>query len=138
NSAIALKKCGVLSSVHWDETLDFCCQTLVGLYRQHPSLAGFIIDEQKAFGVVHSQKATEVVGANAPRQAHIDAAAGFYGKVLRFAKTKFPEKLTLLFTEIVQPDDVIEACSRLPHLDYFGVDGRPWDAEYDRTLERGD
>src|SRR5690606_31347388 len=43
------KVCGVISSVHWPETLNFFQQTLRALYLQHPEIAGCIIDEPKAF-----------------------------------------------------------------------------------------
>lgn len=126
------KICGVISSVHWPETLEFFQQTLSALYAQHPELAGCIIDEPKAFRVDHSPKAQQVLGRDAPRQAHIRAAADFYERVCAFAKREFPDKQTLLFTEASHPDDELQACVGMKHLDYVGLDGRPWDLETDR------
>lgn len=125
---------GVISSVHWPETLAFFCDNLAELYRQHPRLAGFIIDEPKGFIPDYSPKAIEMLGAAAPRQAHLEAAARFYDEVCAFAKTIRPDLLTLLFMQAHYPDDQIEVCARMRHLDYFGADGRPWDLETDQWL----
>lgn len=122
---------GVISSVHWPETLQFFRDTLAELYRQHPSLAGIVIDEPKAFQVDHSAKAREVLGAGAPRQAHLRAAAQFYDQVCGFSKQLHPEKLTLLFNQAHYHDDEIGVCAAMRNLDYFGADGRPWDLEAD-------
>lgn len=123
---------GVISSIHFPETLQFFRDTLAELYRQHPSLAGIIIDEPKAFQVDHSPKAREALGADAPRFAHLAAAARFYDEVCAHAKRHFPEKLTLLFNQAHYQDDEIGLCAAMRHTDYFGADGRPWDLETDR------
>jgi hypothetical protein len=124
--------CGVISSIHWPETLQFFRESLRELYRQHPSLAGVIIDEPKAFQMDHSPQARAMLGANAPRAAHLAAAARFYDEVCGYAKQLRPEKLTLLFNQAHYQDDEITLCSRMRNTDYFGADGRPWDLETDR------
>lgn len=128
---------GVISSVHWPETLRFFCDTVSELYRQHPTLAGLIIDEPKAFLMDYSAKAREVLGANAPRQAHLAAAARFYDEVCGYAKRLFPEKLTLLFNQAHYPDDQNTLCASMRNTDYYGADGRPWDLDADRRWEGG-
>lgn len=130
-SDVAGDTSGVISSVHWPETLQFFRDYLTTLYRQHPALAGLIIDEPKAFIPDHSLKAKEALGAAAPRQAHLEAAARFYDDVCAFSKTIRPDLMTLLFMQAHYPEDQREVCARMPHLDYFGVDGRPWDLEVD-------
>jgi hypothetical protein len=122
---------GVISSVHWPETLQYFRDTLTELYRQHPSLAGIIIDEPKAFQIDHSPRARAVLGANASREAHLAAAARFYDEVCGHSKQLFPEKLTLLFNQAHYRDDEITLCAAMRHTDYFGADGRPWDLEAD-------
>jgi hypothetical protein len=123
--------CGVISSVHWPETLQYFRDTLAELYRQHPSLAGIIIDEPKAFQIDYSAKARAILGENAPRAAHLAAAARFYDEVCGHAKRLFPEKLTLLFNQAHYKDDEIRLCAAMRHTDYFGADGRPWDLKAD-------
>lgn len=133
SSAVAPETSGVISSVHCPQTLEFFKRTLSTLYAQHPSLAGFIIDEPKAFRADHSAWAREKLGVDARREAHLQAAADFYDQVCAFAKREFPEKMTLLFTEANHPKDELEVCARMRHLDYVGIDGRPWDPATDRN-----
>lgn len=130
-SGFAPKVSGVISSVHWPETYEFFINTLSELYRQHPLLAGLILDEPKGFHVDYSAKAIEVLGKDAPRIAHMQAAAAFYDRVCAFAKQKYPDKMTLLFTQVNNAGDEIDLCVSMRHLDYFGGDGRPWDLAAD-------
>jgi hypothetical protein len=123
--------CGVISSVHWPETLQFFRDALAELYCQHPSLAGIVIDEPKAFQVDYSPKARAVLGEQASREAHLAAAARFYDEVCGHSKQLFPDKLTLLFNQAHYRDDEIALCAALRNVDYFGADGRPWDLDAD-------
>lgn len=123
---------GVISSIHWPDTLQFFRDSIAELYRQHPSFAGLIIDEPKAFLIDYSAKARAVLGADAPREAHFAAAARFYDEVCDYAKRQFPEKITLLFNQAHYPDEIITRCATMRHTDYFGADGRPWNLESDR------
>lgn len=136
-SGFATKVSGVISSVHWPETYEFFTKTLADLYRQHPALIGFILDEPKGFHVDYSAKAIEVLGKDAPRAAHLKAAADFYDRVCAFAKKQYPDKLTLLFTQMHNDEDEIELCAAMRHLDYFGGDGRPWDLAADNAWKGG-
>lgn len=126
---------GVVSSIHWPDTLGFFCTQLSELFRQHPRLAGLLIDEPKGFFEDHSQRAREQLGADAPRQAHLEAAAQFYSEVCAYAKSLRPDLLTLLFMPSHDPDDQLAVCAGMKHLDYFGADGRPWDLGTDQRWE---
>jgi hypothetical protein len=134
-TAIGPKVSGGISSVHHPETLKFFCDTLAELYRQHPALAGFIIDEPKNFIMDRSKLALEALGADAPLTAHYGAARDFWTKVCAFAKQRWPEKLTVLFQQAHNGPDELAASAGVQHLDYYGADGRPWDAAADKTME---
>lgn len=129
---------GVICSIHWPETRQFFRDTLAELYRQHPALAGIIIDEPKAFRVDHSPRAREVLGPNATLQEHFAAAARFYDDVCADAKALGPERLTLLFSPAHSDDHHIALCAAMRQTDYFGADGRPWDLEADRRWASSD
>jgi|GEM_PF-482363 len=128
---------GAISSIHHPDTLKFFCDTLTELYKQHPTMAGFIIDEPKGFQVDKSQMAVEALGADAPVAAHIAATRDFFGKVCAFAKQKWPDKLTFLFQKAHNGADELAAGAAVPHLDYYGCDGRPWTLEDDKKMAGG-
>jgi hypothetical protein len=129
------KVSGAISSVHHPDTLKFFCDTLAEMYQQHPGLAGFIIDEPKCFIFDQSKRAVAALGKDAPMTAHYGAARDFWSKVCAFAKQKWPDKLTFLFQQAHNPADELAAGAGVQHLDYYGVDGRPWDAATDKTME---
>ena len=123
---------GVISSIHHPKTLAFFCDSLGEMYRQHPAMAGFIIDEPKCFNVDTSTMAVAALGANAPLTAHLGAARDFFSKVCRVAKEKWPDKLTVMFQKADNhtPDELAAGGGVSP-LDYYGCDGRPWTKEDD-------
>lgn len=128
----------VISSIHHPKTLQFFCDTLVELYRQHPAMAGFILDEPKAFNVDTSPMAVATLGANAPVDAHLGAARDFYSKVCRFAKERWPDKLTILFQKAANHTPAeLAAGGGVGPLDYYGCDGRPWTIEEDKRFPHG-
>ncbi|MBI5692498.1 MAG: hypothetical protein HZC55_20640 [Verrucomicrobia bacterium] len=136
-TAIMPKVSGGISSVHHPDTLKFFCDTLAELYRQHPHLAGFIIDEPKCFIIDKSKAAVAALGEDAPITAHYGAARDFWSKVCAFAKQRWPDKLTFLFQQAHNGADELAAGAGVQHLDYYGADGRPWDAATDKTMEGG-
>lgn len=136
-SAIMPKVSGGISSVHHPDTFKFFCDTLAELYRQHPDLAGFIIDEPKCFIFDQSKHAVAALGANAPMTAHFGAARDFWSRVTAFAKQRWPDKLTFLFQQAHNPPDELAAGAGVQNLDYYGADGRPWDAAADKLMEGG-
>lgn len=129
---------GVISSIHHPKTLAFFCNTLAELYRQHPAMAGFIIDEPKCFNVDTSKLAVAALGADAPLTAHLGAARDFFSQVCRFAKERWPDKLTLLFQKADnhRPEELAAGGGVAP-LDYYGCDGRPWTLEDDAKFTSG-
>ena len=128
----------VISSIHHPKTLAFFCDTLAELYGQHPTFAGFIIDEPKCFTIDTSKMATAALGEGAPLTAHLGAARDFYSKVCRFAKEKWPDKLTLMFQKADNNSaDELAAGGGVAPLDYYGCDGRPWTKEDDAKMAHG-
>lgn len=125
---------GAISSVHSPETFDFFCATLTEMYRQHPTMAGFVIDEPKCFVVDRSKQALAALGDEAPEAAHLAAAGAFFSRVCRFAKDNWPDKLTLMFQQANLPAAELAAGAAVQHLDYYGADGRPWGLEDDRKM----
>lgn len=136
-TAVNPRVSGAISSVHHPDTLKFFCDTLAEMYRQHPAMAGFIIDEPKCFIFDQSPMAIAALGKDAPPVAHFNAARDFFTKVCAFAKQKWPDKLTLLFQQAHNPADELAAGAGVQHLDYYGADGRPWTREDDKKMEGG-
>ena len=128
----------VISSIHHPKTLQFFQDMLAELFRQHPTLAGFILDEPKAFNVDKSPMAVAALGADAPLEAHLSAARDFYSKVCHFAKERWPDKFTILFQKADHhsPAELAAGGGVVP-LDYYGCDGRPWTREEDDRFPHG-
>jgi len=122
---------GVISSVHYPETYQFFCDSLDSLFKQF-NIAGVIWDEPKGFRTDYSQEAVRKLGKEAPKEAHLKAAADFYGRVSQYVKDKYPEKPVCLFVPANSDQDQIEIAAQINPLDYFGCDGRPWDAQEDQ------
>ncbi|HVU26785.1 MAG TPA: hypothetical protein VHG71_03510 [Verrucomicrobiae bacterium] len=132
------RTCGAISSVHHPDTLKFFFDTLTEMYQQHPSLAGFIIDEPKGFIFDQSPAAIAAIGKNATTSAYYLGAQNFYSKVCAFAKEHWPNKLTILFQEANKLQEEIAAGAGVSHLDYYGCDGRPWTMEDDIKMRNND
>jgi len=128
------KASGVISSIHAPETLEFFCETLSTMYEQHPTWAGIIIDEPKAFRKDYSPLAKKALGEDAPIEAHYQAFADFLSKVCAYAKDKWPDKLTIMFQQAHAHGEELNISSGVMPLDYFGVDGRPWGKADDMTM----
>lgn len=135
STVIGPKVSGGISSVHHPDTFKFFCDTVTEMYRQHPGMAGFIIDEPKCYLVDQSPMAIAALGKDAPVTAHYAAVSAFWSRVCAFAKERWPDKLTLLFQQTHNHDDELDASAAVQHLDYYGADGRPWTTEDDRKME---
>lgn len=134
-TGLGMRTSGGISSVHHPETFKFFCETLAELYRQHPHLAGFIIDEPKCFVADYSPMARAALGQDAPLPAHYAAVRDFFSRVCAYAKQQWPDKLTILFQQAHNEDDELEASAAIHPLDYYGVDGRPWGFEDDAKMK---
>jgi len=134
STKLMAKATGAISSVHSPETFQFFCDSLSEMYRQHPKIAGFIIDEPKCFIVDRSKLAIAALGERAPVTAHYAAARDFFTKVSAFAKQQWPDKLTVMFQQAHLDADELAAGAAVQHLDYYGVDGRPWTLEDDAKM----
>jgi hypothetical protein len=138
STALGARTSGGISSVHHPDTFRFFCETLAELYRQHPQLAGFILDEPKCFVVDYSPMAVAALGRDAPRSAHYAAVRDFFSRICAYAKQRWPDKLTLLFQQAHNPDDELEAGAAIQPLDYYGADGRPWGPADDLKMQSSD
>lgn len=137
-TGIAAQTSGVISSIHHPDTLTFFCETLKEMYRQHPSWAGMILDEPKAYRPDYSTMALKALGPNAPHSAHLRAASRFYSEVCKYTKEHWPDKMNILFIQANKSKETLEISAEVKHLDYFGADGRPWGLEDDEKMKGGE
>lgn len=138
NTAVAPGVSGALSSIHHPATYEFFTASLVEMFAQHPSWAGCVFDEPKCFRVDTSDAAIAALGRDAPLSAHWRAASGFFGRVAGFAKERWPDKLTLLFQEARISAEERAIAAATPHLDFYGLDGRPWGRRADSRMVTAD
>lgn len=129
---------GTLSSIHHPATYEFFTRALAEMFAQHPTWAGFVFDEPKCFRVDTSAPAVAVLGENAPPAAHWRAASAFLGRVAGFAKSRWPDKLTLLFQEARISAEERAVGAATSHLDFYGLDGRPWGRKADSRMVSAD
>jgi len=136
STQVMAKITGAVSSIHHPKTFEFFCATLAEMYKQHPKMAGFFIDEPKNFIFDQSPAAVAALGTkDAPMTAHYAAASAFWGRVAAFAKKQWPDKLTLMFQQTHNPADELAAGAATPNLDYYGCDARPWGLEDDARMQ---
>jgi hypothetical protein len=122
---------GVVSSVHHPATYEFFCKTIDALFKTFPAFAGIIWDEPKGFIQDYSKPALKRLGPDAPDSAYWQAAADFYGKVTLYLKQNHPGKLATMFMMGTDVPGIAEIACKIPGLDYFGMDGRPWSNKED-------
>jgi hypothetical protein len=122
---------GVISSVHHPKTYEFFCESLDEMFDLFP-FAGMIWDEPKGFHPDYSKYAVAKLGRDAPKSAHFQATADFYSRVSRYVREKHAGKAISMFVPAHSPAHQVEMASRIPELDYFGCDGRPWDMAEDK------
>ncbi|MFN7938093.1 MAG: hypothetical protein U0R19_32490 [Bryobacteraceae bacterium] len=127
---------GVISSIHHPATYEFFCQSLSTLFTKFP-IDGMIWDEPKGFRLDYSKAAVAKLGAKAPREAHWQATADFYGRVSQFVRGKFPTKRIAMFVQAHNNMQQVEICARIEGIDTFGCDGRPWDLATDKQWATG-
>lgn len=129
---------GVISSIHSPETFEFFCETMRRMYVQHPSWAGLILDEPKAFMMDYSPPARKALGGEAAAADHLRAVRDFFSRVCAYAKTNWPDKCTILFQQAYLDAQELEISSEVEHLDFYGLDGRPWGYEDDNRMKGSD
>ncbi len=134
STSVSEKVSGIISSIHAPETFEFFCDSLRLMYEQHPTWAGMIIDEPKAYRMDYSPMAIKALGKDAPIEAHYDAFSGFLSRFCAYAKQHWPDKLTILFEKADSKDKKLASASGVAPLDYFGADGRPWGNAEEREL----
>ncbi len=116
---------GVISSVHYPETMDFfksSIDKIMSLWKVN----GIIWDEPKSFVMDYSPAALEKLGATATLQDHVKAVIRFYAQVNDHIKQKYPQVATSMFGYANFEDLIVHEAAQTKNLDYFGCDGRPW------------
>jgi hypothetical protein len=122
---------GVVSSVHHPATYEFFCKTIDKLFKTFPVFAGIVWDEPKGFIQDYSKPALEKLGPDAPDAVYWQGAADFYGKTTLYLKQNHPGKLATMFMMGTDAPGIGEIACKIPGLDYFGMDGRPWSNKED-------
>lgn len=119
---------GPIASVHHPRTLEFFVESLECLFKIAP-VGGIIWDEPKALERKdYSPAAREALRDQDIEDVnvHINAQAGFFDKVNAEALKIQPDLRTAMFLYGHLTGYAVECCSRIPHLDEFGLDGRPY------------
>ncbi len=116
---------GVISSVHYSETVDFFKSSVDKMFKAW-DVKGVIWDEPKSFLPDYSPKAIEVLGKDAPWQSHIKAVINFFADVNKHIKDSRPDIVTNMFAYANSSDMIVSEGAKAPYLDAFGCDGRPW------------
>ena len=120
------KVSGVLSSVHYPETLDFFLSTIDQMFKLW-DLKGVIWDEPKMMGSKDfSPKAIKNLGKEAPLESHVQAFVNFMSEMNKHIKNNHSQKRTCIFLFADLDDWKIEMAAQTEFTDDFGCDGRPW------------
>jgi len=122
---------GPCCSVHHPATYDFFCETLERLLLRWP-ITGVIWDEPKALTKAdHSPMARKAKPHDAPLEWHTDSFTGFFDRVNLHARSVRPDVRLAMFIYGHLDGHPLESCARIPSLDDFGLDGRPWSLAQD-------
>ncbi len=119
---------GVVSSVHDPASFDFLVRTAVkaiALWKP----AGLIWDEPKTFVPDFNPRAMAALGVNPTRSDHYRATAAFHARVFTAIHQRCPDVEQCYFDQSHKSNEIIHLGAELPHLAYFGCDGRPWTGE---------
>jgi hypothetical protein len=119
---------GVISSVHDPASFNFLVETAakaIDLWKP----AGIIWDEPKTYVEDYNPLARAALGDNATPADHYRAVANFHGRVFTALHDRYPTVKQCYFDQAHKADEIIEMAAGLPHLAYFGCDGRPWAPE---------
>ncbi len=127
---------GVHSSIHYDDTVNFFCNSLdqvVTLWAP----AGIIWDEPKIYDKPdYSPEAVKKLKDVENVSLHNKAFSNFFSYLNAYIKSKNPDIITNLFAYANLSEGVIESASAIEDLDYFGCDGRPWRVEDGGKVEQ--
>ena len=128
---------GPMSSIHHPATFELYCKNLEELLTGWP-IKGIIWDEVKILELMdHSPAAKKALPAHAGLDAHIDAVAEFFDRAGQKARSLKPDLVLSMFIYAFIKGYAVERCARIPTLDYFGCDGKPWRLEdYDRPHKK--
>lgn len=119
---------GVVSSIHDPDSFDFLVRTAtqaIDLWKP----TGIIWDEPKTFVTDYSAMAQAALGERPTVSEFYRATADFHGRVFTAIHEGYPDLQQCYFDQAHKSDEIIELGAGLPHLTYFGCDGRPWSPE---------
>ena len=125
-SQLYSKYSGVISSIHYPETLDFFRSTIDEMFKLW-DLKGVIWDEPKMMGTTDfSPRAIKELGKDAPLKSHVQAFVDFMSEINTHIKNGHPQKRTCVFLYANLKDWQLEMAAQTESVDDFGCDGRPW------------
>ncbi len=120
---------GVISSIHYPETLDFFLSTIDEMFKFW-DLKGVIWDEPKMINRRDfSPRAIKNLGRDASLESHVQAFVDFMSEINKHIKNAHPQKRTCTFLYANLKDWQIEMAAQTEYLDDFGCDGRPWNSD---------
>lgn len=117
---------GRMASVHSPETIAFYQETLdVCMRRWH--FDGIIWDEPKAFDLQDfSEHALAKRGADDSLAWDRRMFANFFDEIGAYVKQNYPGTRLSMFIYAHLPQDIMDLCTAIEHLDDFGIDGNPF------------
>ena len=127
---------GVISSIHDPASFNFLVETATEAIELWQP-AGLIWDEPKTFIRDYNPMATAALGTEATVADHHRAVVDFHGRVFTAIHERYPAVEQCYFDQAHKSDDIVQLAAALPHLAYFGCDGRPWSPEDNGRNENG-
>jgi hypothetical protein len=129
-----IRRVGPVCSFYHPEVEEHVIETVSQMITSYRP-AGIIWDEPKS---TNWQDFSALALANNPTgdfRRYLRDYVEFFSRVNLALKEQFPELCIVYFDEACRPDPVVEETARIAGMDYFGVDGRPWDCR-DEAIER--
>lgn len=117
---------GALASVHSPATFQFFCDNFSAVLSRWP-FDGIIWDEPKGFRTEdYSTHAMKTRPEGADVQWDNQQFAHFFDRAGKFLKEKYPGIRLSMFVYATMPQEVLDCCTGIEHLDDFGIDGNPF------------
>jgi hypothetical protein len=125
---------GPVCSFYYPEVERHVIETVADMItRYRPS--GIIWDEPKSTNWQDFSKSALADNPTADFRQYMRDFAAFASRVNLDLRRQFPDLCIVHFDEACRNDAVVEESARIQGLDFFGVDGRPWDCR-DEEIER--
>lgn len=125
---------GITCSVFHPETRKYFTEQLLKSQKLF-GFDGFIFDEPKCLTTDYSKAATEKQSGKVTWDGHMAGVVDFFSEVTGQIKQANPKLVTSLFNYASANNAVAEWFAKITHLDYYGMDGRPWPNNWGGELE---